>query len=81
MLGGFYVVLLPLAFLHLLWRPHQLMDRRRDQLLQPVARVFDTATVAARPSPTDGPSRLNDKADHLEELTRQHKLLDEACPH
>jgi hypothetical protein len=25
-LGGFYLVLLPLAFLHLLWRPHQLMD-------------------------------------------------------
>ena len=36
-LGGFYLVLLPLAFLHLLWRPHQLMDQRRDQLLKPVA--------------------------------------------
>lgn len=79
-LGGFYLVLLPSAFLHLLWRPHQLMDQRRDQLLKPVARVFNAATVATRPSPTDDTSRLKDKADYLEELTRQHRLLHEACP-
>jgi hypothetical protein len=79
-LGGFYLVLLPSAFLHLLWRPHQLMDQRRDQLLKPAARVLNAAILANRPSPADETSRLKDKAEALEELTRQHKLLDEACP-
>jgi len=79
-LAGFYAVLLPSAFRHLLWRPHQLMDQRRDQILKPVARVFDAVAVANRPSAADDAPRLKAKADALWEISRQLRMLDEACP-
>lgn len=80
LLGLFYAVLLPSAFFNLLWHPHQLMDQRRDEVLTPVAKVFDARIVTARPAPADKAEQLKDKADSLAELSRQARLLDEACP-
>jgi hypothetical protein len=80
LLGLFYAVLLPSALLNLLWHPHQLMDQRRDEVLTPVAKVFDARIVTARPAPADKAEQLKAKADSLAELSRQARLLDEACP-
>jgi hypothetical protein len=77
-LGAFYVVLLPSAFMNLPWRPHQLMDNHRDKLLKPVTRVFDTAIN--RPSPHADADELRARGDSLSEITRQFKALDEVCP-
>jgi hypothetical protein len=75
---GFYAVLLPSALLHLLWRPHRLMDRQREEFLKPVARAFSAAGFATRRSATDDRPQLD--ADSLWKIDRQFKLLDEACP-
>jgi hypothetical protein len=80
LLGLFYLVLLPSAFLNLLWLPHKKMEHRRSQVLKPVARAFDAAVDAARPSRTDGAERLKAKADSLSEIARQLTLLDETSP-
>jgi hypothetical protein len=75
-----YLTLLPSAFLNLLWLPHQLLERRRSELLKPVARAFDAAIDAARPSRADDAARLRAKADSLSEVARQLRLLDQAWP-
>jgi hypothetical protein len=75
-----YLALLPSAFLNLLWLPHQLLERRRSELLKPLARAFDHAIDAARPSPADDAARLRAKADSLAEVARQLRLLDQAWP-
>ena len=80
LLALFYLALLPSAFLNLLWLPHQLLERRRSELLKPVARAFDDAVAGARPSRGDGAARLRAKADCLSEVARQLKVLDEAWP-
>jgi hypothetical protein len=76
----FYLALLPSAFLNLLWLPHKLMEHRRSELLKPVARAFNAAIDAARPSPADDAARLRAKADSLSEIARQLRMLDEASP-
>lgn len=80
LLGLFYVVLLPSAWINLLWLPHQLLDQRRDQILTPVAKVFDATMATARPSLADNAARLKAKADSLSDIKRQFTLLDEVCP-
>jgi hypothetical protein len=80
LLAACYLVLLPSAFLNLLWLPHQLLEWRRSELLKPLAREFDHAIGAARPSRGDDAARLRAKADSLAEVARQLRLLDEAWP-
>lgn len=75
-----YLALLPSAFLNLLWLPHKLMEHHRTELLKPVARAFDAAIDAAKPSPADDAARLRAKADSLSEIARQLRMLDEASP-
>ncbi len=75
-----YLALLPSAFLNLLWLPHQLLERRRSELLKPVARAFDAAIATARPSRADDATRLRAKADSLSEVARQLRILDQAWP-
>jgi hypothetical protein len=75
-----YLGLLPSAFLNLLWLPHQLMERCRSELLKPVARAFDAAVDAARPSPADDAESLSAKADSLAAIARQLRMLDETSP-
>jgi hypothetical protein len=78
-LVGFYLVLLPSAFT-LLWRPHVLMDKRRDEILKPLAREFNATILASEPQPADDAAQLRAHGDRLQELSRQLKLLDDACP-
>jgi hypothetical protein len=78
-LVGFYLILLPSAFT-LLWRPHELMDKRRDKILKPLAREFNATILATEPQPTDNAEQLRANGDRLQELSRQLALLDEACP-
>jgi hypothetical protein len=78
-LVGFYLVLLPSAFT-LLWRPHVLMDKCRDEILKPVAKEFNDTILASKPQPADDTAQLKAKGDRLQELSRQLKLLDDACP-
>jgi hypothetical protein len=76
---GFYIVLLPSAFT-LLWRPHQLMERRRDEILKPVAKFFNATTFAVKPKLCDDLEQLKANGDRLEELSRRLKLLDDNFP-
>lgn len=76
LLGLFYVILLPSAFRNLLWCPHQLMDQCRDEILTPLATVFNHT----RPSELDNTEQLKAKATALSEITRQLGLLDQALP-
>jgi hypothetical protein len=78
-LAGFYIVLLPSAFT-LLWRPHVLMDQRRDEILKPVASVLNATISGVKPKLGDGAEQLKAKNDRLEELSRELKLLDDAFP-
>jgi hypothetical protein len=78
-LVGFYLVLLPSAFT-LLWRPHVLMDKRRDEILKPLAKEFNATILASEPQPADDAAQLRAHGDRLQELSRQLKLLDDACP-
>lgn len=56
------------------------MDQHRDEVLTPVAKVFDARIVTARPAPADEAEQLKAKAGSLAELSRQARLLNEACP-
>jgi hypothetical protein len=80
LLGVFYAILLPSAFLNLLWRPHQLMLRRRAEILTPVAREFNAAIIPRELPATDDSERLRAKADSPSEIARKFGVLDEACP-
>jgi hypothetical protein len=80
LLAAFYLMLLPSAFMNLLWRPHQLLERHRFDTLKPVAKAFHGAMGAARPSPTDDESQLKAKTDRLAEISRQFRVLEEGCP-
>lgn len=51
-----------------------------QRLLKPLARAFDAAITAARPSRGDDVARLRAKADSLSEVVRQLRMLDEAAP-
>jgi hypothetical protein len=80
LLASFYVCLLPSAFLNLLWRPHQLLEAARSELLKPIAREFHAVISAARPSVADDVIRLAARADSLSQITKQMQLLDEVWP-
>jgi hypothetical protein len=80
LLGSFYVCLLPSAFLNLLWRPHQLLEAARSELLKPMAREFHAVISAATPSAADDVIRLAARADSLSQITKQIQLLDEVWP-
>jgi hypothetical protein len=79
-LAAFYAILLPLAFLNLVWWPHHRMYKRRKEFLTPVAEEFKNAIIPARPSHTDDSQQLKAKADSLSEISRQFRVLDDACP-
>jgi hypothetical protein len=55
------------------------MGRRREEILTPVAREFNDAIAAARSSADDS-ERLKPEGDALSEITRQFRVLDDACP-
>jgi hypothetical protein len=80
LLAAFYAILLPLAFLNLVWWPHHRMYKRRKEFLTPVAEEFKNAIIPARPSHTDDSQQLKAKADSLSEISRQFRVLDDACP-
>lgn len=80
LLALLYLALLPLAFLNLLWWPHQGMDRYRKQVLKPVARKFNDTIIPARPSAADDSEQLKAKTDSLSEISRQFQVLDDALP-
>ena len=80
LLAAFYVCLLPSAFLNLLWRPHQLLEAARSELLKPMARQFHAVINAATPSVADDVIRLAARADSLSQITKQIQLLDEVWP-
>jgi hypothetical protein len=79
LLVAFYIALLPSAFLHLLWRPHQLLEAARSALLKPMAREFQAAISSATSSGTDA-IRLAAKADLLSQMVKPVQMLDEAWP-
>jgi hypothetical protein len=79
-LAFLYVVLLPLAFLNLLWWPHQGMDSYRKQVLKPVVKKFHESIILTWPSTTDDSARLKANNDSLSEITRQFQVLDDALP-
>jgi hypothetical protein len=74
LLASFYAILLPFAFHNLLWRPHELMRKRRAEILAPVAEAFNKAT--------DDSEQLEAKADcdAPSEITKRFLVLDGACP-
>ena len=80
LLAAFYLGLLPLAFLNLLWRPHERLEAYRSDVLKPLAHVFKARMLAAWPSQTDHADQLKLKTDSLAEIARQHRMLNELCP-
>lgn len=87
-LAVFYIFLLPMAFLNLLWGPHLLLKKRREELLMPAMQEFRDAisstsspgTEDVIPPATDKARRLKAKADSLSAITSQFKTVDDACP-
>ena len=57
-LAFFYAMLLPSALLNALWRPHQRMVRRRQELLVPVAASFGDAVGSRGPGAAGDPAGL-----------------------
>jgi hypothetical protein len=80
LLAAFYLMLLPSAFIYLLWRPHRLLERHRFDTLKPVAEAFHGAMAAASPLETDVAMQLKEKTDRLAEISRQFRVLEEGCP-
>jgi hypothetical protein len=80
LLAAFYIGLLPLAFLNLLWRPHELLEAHRTTLLKPLGHVFNHAVMVAAPQETDDVNQLQSKGDLVAEIARQRQMLDELCP-
>jgi uncharacterized membrane protein len=80
LLAAFYVGLLPSAFLNLLWRPHQLLEAARSELLKPMAREFHAVISAATPSVADDVTRLAARADSLSQIAKQIQMLQEVWP-
>lgn len=87
-LAALYLFLLPAAFLNLLWYPHELMRKRREELLMPAMREFRDAISPTSPPAaedvslpaTDNARRLKAKADSLSAITSQFKVVEDACP-
>jgi hypothetical protein len=80
LLAGLYVGLLPLAFLNLLWRPHQLMANRRTELLRPLAKALLRAFSNPESYSIDDVRQVNARTECLSEIVRQHSILDALCP-
>jgi hypothetical protein len=86
-LAGFYFFLLPAVFLNLLWGPHQLMRKRREELLMLAMQEFRDAISATPPatedvipSAADKARRLKVRADSLSAISSEFKAVDDACP-
>lgn len=82
LLAIFYFILLPSAIVDLLWRPHQLMRRRRGEILTPVTEEFNEAISRRRSSAIDDSEQLKAKvdADAPSEIAKRFLVLDDACP-
>src|SRR6266496_6665191 len=81
LLAAFYAGLLPSAFLNLLWRPHQLLEQHRRELLKPLAYAFEARVPPRELKPfEDNTTQVKTAADFLVEISRLRNVLDEACP-
>jgi hypothetical protein len=80
LLAVFYAILLPSALVNVLWRPHRLMVRWREQLLAPVADAFNHTVRSGGLLAARDPAGLRATTDLLSEISRRATLLEEACP-